>query len=223
MDSAIPQPHDVDSWRVIRILSEFVEGFETMESLGPAVVIFGSTLIKPGDPYYEITTQLAEKIVKKNLGIITGGGSGLMEAANKGATLAHGKSCGICIDLPQEELPNKYINNRYLLSFRYFFVRKVMFTRYAQAFIAMPGGLGTLDELFEVLTLISTRKIQPFPVFLVGTHYWSGLIDWIKNTIVAAGNLPESCFKIFTVTDDLDHIANEIEAYCQRMKNFRNF
>jgi uncharacterized protein (TIGR00730 family) len=218
-----PQPHDVDSWRVIRILAEFVEGFETMESLGPAVVIFGATRVKPGTPYYEMTVQLAEKIVKKNLGIITGGGPGLMEAANKGAREAHGKSCGICIDLPYEELPNNYIDNRYFLSFRYFFVRKVMFTRYTQAFVAMPGGFGTLDELFEVLTLISTQKIQPFPVYLIGVHYWSGLIEWLKNTVVASDNLLEEHLKIMTLTDDLDLVANGIEEYCSRMKNFTNF
>lgn len=223
MEPLYPSPHDVDSWRVIRILSEFVEGFETMESLGPAVVIFGSTHIKSEDPVYKLTTQLAFKIAKKNLGIITGGGPGIMEAANKGAREAHGKSCGICIDLPLEELPNPYIDNRYLLRFRYFFVRKVMLTRYAQGFVALPGGFGTLDELFEILTLISTHKIQSFPIFLVGSSYWSGLISWVQSTMVAQNLITEENFKLMRVTDDLDEVADGIEKFCSQIKNFRNF
>lgn len=223
MEPPHPSPHDVDSWRVIRILSEFVEGFETMESLGPAVVIFGSTRIKPEDPLYALATQLAFKISKKNLGIITGGGAGIMEAANKGAREAHGKSCGICIDLPLEETPNPYIDNRYLLRFRYFFVRKVMLTRYAQAFIALPGGYGTLDELFEILTLVATHKIQPFPIYLVGTTFWSGLVQWIKTTLLANNLIGEDQFKLMRVTDDLDEVTHGIEQYCSQIKNFRNF
>lgn len=223
MDPHSFQSKNIDAWRVFRILSEFVEGFEAMESLGPSVVIFGSTRMTDKDPYYSITSDLASRIVKKNLGIITGGGPGLMEAANKGAKEAKGKSCGLCIDLPFEEPPNLFIDNHYLLRFRYFFVRKVMFVRYAQAFIALPGGFGTLDELFEVLTLITTRKIQPFPVFLIGTHYWSGVIDWLEKTVMASGCISKEDLKTLVVTDNLDKVANEIEAYCERVKNLENF
>jgi len=219
----IPKQRSFDSWRVLRILSEFVEGFEAMEFLGPSVVMFGSTRINSEDPYYKIATNLAYKIASKNIGIITGGGPGLMEAANKGAREAHGKSCGICITLPFEEAANSYIDNKYLLRFRYFFVRKVMLVRYAQAYIALPGGFGTLDELFEVLTLISKQKIQPFPVYLIGCDYWSGLMHWMETTLIHHGSLCKEDLKIITLTDDLDKVANEIESYCARIKNFENF
>lgn len=215
-DISFPPPsHNFDAWRVFRILSEFVEGFETMVNLGPSVAFFGSSRTKANDPYYTLTTQLAAKIVKKGLGIITGGGPGIMQAANEGARLAGGRSCGLCIDLPTEEAPNSFIDRNYLLRFRYFFVRKVMFVRYAQAFVVMPGGFGTLDEFFEALTLIETRKIAPFPVFLVGKSYWSGLLDWMKNTVVAQGNIWPDQMNFICVTDDLDEVANKIEDYCR--------
>ncbi|MFI5335110.1 MAG: LOG family protein, partial [Chlamydiales bacterium] len=163
-----PASHTIDAWRVFRIVSELVQGFETLVSLGPSVTIFGSSKSKESDPYYKLATLFAGKISKKGFAVITGGGPGIMEAINKGAKLeGTGRSSGLCIDLPQEEEPNHYIDRKYLLRFRYFFVRKVMFVRYAQAFVIFPGGYGTLDELFEALMLIQTMRIKPFPVYLV--------------------------------------------------------
>ena len=214
----------VDAWRIFRILSEFVEGFEKMTSLGPAVAIFGSSRIKANDPQYNVASKIAEKIVKKGFGIITGGGPGIMEAANEGARMAGGRSCGLCIDLPEEEQPNPFIDRNYLLRFRYFFVRKVMFVRYAQAFVIMPGGFGTLDELFEALTLIQTKKIQPFPVYLFGKDYWQGLLDWIKNTALARSNISPEDFALIQITDDIDEVANGIERFHKRqVKCLENF
>ena len=163
------ETHQWDAWRIFRILSELVDGFETMISLGPSVAIFGGAQTRGDDPYYHQAAVLAAKLSKAGFGIITGGGPGIMEAANEGAKAAGGKSCGLCIDLPTEEAPNSFIDAKYLLKFRYFFVRKVMFVRYAQAFVVFPGGFGTMDELFEALTLIKTKKISHFPVFLVGS------------------------------------------------------
>jgi uncharacterized protein (TIGR00730 family) len=216
-------PSSLDAWRVFRILAEFVEGFETMVSLGPSVAIFGSSRIKSNDPYYNLTSSLASKIVQKGLGIITGGGPGIMEAANEGARIAGGRSCGLCIDLPHEEPPNPFIDRKYLLRFRYFFVRKVMFVRYAQAFVVMPGGFGTIDELFESLTLIKTHKIQKFPVFLIGVSYWSGLLEWLKKTAVAYGNISSEDFELLKVTDNLDEVVDGIEAHWRKTKSLENF
>jgi uncharacterized protein (TIGR00730 family) len=212
-----------DAWRVFRILSEFVEGFETMTSIGPSVSFFGSTQIKENDPYYNIASKLASKISKKGFAIITGGGPGIMEAANEGARMVKGISCGLSIDLPQEEQPNPFIDRRYLLKFRYFFVRKVMFVRYAQAFVVLPGGFGTLDELFEALTLIHTKKIRAFPIYLVGKSYWKGLLDWLRETVAAHHNIALEDLNLLTVTDDLDEIANGIEAHYQKVKRLENF
>lgn len=213
----------IDSWRIFRILSEFVEGFEAMTSIGPSVAFFGSAMTKPNEPSYEIAKQVAMKISKKGFGIITGGGPGLMQAANEGARASNGISCGLCIDLPSEEEPNHFIDRKYLLRFRYFFVRKVMFVRYAQAFVVLPGGFGTLDELFEALTLINTNRIKFFPVYLIGKDYWSGLLDWIKNTVIAQGNLPEAALKLMIVTDDLDEVASGIEAHYRNSMTLQNF
>lgn len=202
---------DLDSWRVFRILSEFVDGFETMTYMGPSVSIFGSARAKPDHPYYRLATAVAEKIALKGFGIITGGGPGIMEAANKGAQLAKGRSCGISINLPYEEVSNSYIDHRYNLRFRYFFVRKVMFIRYAQAFVFLPGGMGTFDELFEALTLMQTDKIKPFPIFLMGSSYWSGLIEWLKQNPLKENYILESDFERFTITDDPQFVADAIE------------
>ena len=218
-----PTQHMIDAWRVFRILSEFVEGFESMISIGPSISFFGSAQTKDTDPYYKIAATLAGKISKKGFAVITGGAAGIMEAANKGARAENGRSCGLCIDLPSEEDPNPYIDRRYLLRFRYFFVRKVMFVRYAQAFVVFPGGFGTLDELFEALTLMQTLRIKPFPVFLVGKEYWSGLLDWLKNTAVKSGNLTSDDMKLITVTDDLDEIVSGIEAHFQKSARTENF
>lgn len=220
---SLPLSHTIDAWRVFRIVSELVEGFETLVSLGPSVTIFGSSKSPENNPYYKLAAVFADKISKKGFAVITGGGPGIMEAINKGAKFANGRSCGLCIDLPQEEEPNTFIDRKYLLRFRYFFVRKVMFVRYAQAFVIFPGGYGTLDELFEALMLIQTMRIKPFPVYLVGKKYWSGLIKWIKNTAVKSGNITEEEFKLFKVTDDLDEVVRGIEAHHKKSKVLENF
>lgn len=216
--------HTLDSWRIFRIMAEFVDGFETMTSLGPSVAIFGSTNPEPRDPfYYNLAALLAQKIVKKGFGIITGGGPGIMECANKGAQMAGGKSCGLCINLPSEAKANPHIDEKYELNFRYFFVRKVMFVRYAQAFVVMPGGYGTLDELFEALTLIQTGKIKYFPVYLVGSKYWKGLLDWMKNTVLEHNNIKKIDYDLIRVSDDPDEIADGIEKHYRQTKSTENF
>lgn len=222
------KPHKIaqtfDSWRIFRIMAEFVDGFETMYSLGPSVAIFGSTNPKPiSSKYYLLAEKIAEKIVQKGFGIITGGGPGIMEHANKGAQQAGGKSCGLCIHLPHEENPNAYIDSRFELNFRYFFVRKVMFVRYAQAFVVLPGGYGTLDELFEALTLIQTGKIKYFPVYLVGKEYWQGMLDWLKNTVLANGNIKPEHLDLIRLSDDPDEIADGIEKQYRLAKSLENF
>jgi uncharacterized protein (TIGR00730 family) len=218
------QAHSLDSWRMFRIISEFVDGFERLTFLGPSVAVFGSTNISPLDrKYYDLTELIAEKIVKKGFGIMTGGGPGIMECANKGAQKAGGKSCGLCIDLPSEDKPNPYIDRKYELNFRYFFVRKVMLVRYAKAFVVLPGGFGTLDELFEAITLVQTKKIKPFPIYLVGKEYWKGLLDWIKNTVLAHKNIKPEDLNLITLTDDPDEIANGIELHYRDHKPIENF
>ncbi len=218
------QAQTIDAWRVFRIMAEFVDGFETMTSLGASVAIFGSTNQTPKDPkYYDLAEKIAEKIVAKGFGIITGGGPGIMERANSGAQRAKGRSCGLCIKLPQEPRPNPFIDPKYELNFRYFFVRKVMFIRYAQAFVVLPGGYGTLDELFEALTLIQTGKIKYFPIYLVGKDYWKGLLDWIQNTILNYGNIKKVDFDLIHLTDDADEIADGIEKHYRKTKSFENF
>ncbi len=216
-------PNTIDAWRIFRILSEFVEGFEKLTTLGPSVVVFGSARNIDHDRYYELTEQLAQKLVKKGFGIITGGGPGIMEAANKGALKAGGKSCGLCIDLPEEERPNPYLTEKYLLKFRYFFVRKVMFVRYAQAFVVFPGGFGTLDELFEAITLIQTKKINYFPVYLFGKDYWAGLMKWLQDTVLHEGRISEEGLKLFIITDDLDEIVSGIESHYKATRSLENF
>jgi uncharacterized protein (TIGR00730 family) len=225
-DSSKPhkQAHSLDSWRLFRIISEFVDGFETMTFLGPSVAIFGSTNQHPIDrKYYDLAETIAEKLVMKGFGIITGGGPGIMECANKGAQKGGGKSCGLCISLPSESRPNPYIDERYELNFRYFFIRKVMFVRYAQGFVVLPGGFGTLDELFEALTLIQTQKIKPFPVYLVGKEYWKGLIDWLKNTVLAHNNIKQKDLDLIIISDDPDEIAEGIEKHYKQTKSIENF
>lgn len=213
----------LDSWRIFRIVSEFVDGFETMNDLGPSVSIFGSARTPADTPAYELATLVAEKIANKGFGIITGGGPGIMEAANKGAQKGKGASCGISINLPYEELGNPYIDRKYHLSYRYFFVRKVMFIRYAQAFVFLPGGFGTLDELFEALTLIQTKKIRKFPIFLVGTQYWQGIIDWLRAFPFKEKYLNESDFDLLTLTDDPDFIAEMIEKHYHEVGKVHTF
>lgn len=198
-----------DTWRLFRILAEFVEGFETMSEIYPAVSIFGSARIKPDDPTYIKTVEIARKLSENGINIITGGGPGIMEAGNKGAKLGKGKSVGINIKLPMEQEGNPYTDLQ--LEMKYFFVRKVMFIKYAQAYVGMPGGFGTLDEIFEAITLIQTHRIKPFPVVLVGTDYWSGLLDWIRNTLLARKLISAEDKDLVTLTDDPDEVVRIIK------------
>ncbi len=212
-----------DSWRVFRIIAEFVEGFETMTNLGPSASIFGSARLMPESPYYQLAIQVAEEIAKRGFAVITGGGPGLMEAANRGAQAGNGNSCGLAIDLPFEAEPNTFIHRKYRLQFRYFFVRKVMFIRYAQGFVFLPGGFGTMDELFEALTLIQTKKIRPFPIYLMGTSYWAGLLAWIREVVLSHHCIAEEHLSLLHVTDDPIEVANGIERHYQRERCERNF
>lgn len=195
----IDQINSQESWRIFRIMAEFVDGIETLSSLEPAVTIFGSSRSKPEDKYYSMAEELARKLVHEGFSIITGGGPGIMEAANKGAFEAGGKSAGLNIVLPFEQHLNPYANIH--LNFRYFFVRKVMLVKYAMSYVIFPGGFGTMDELFEALTLIQTDKIKPFPVILVGSEYWSGLLSWIKEIMLKEMMILPEDQSIFTVVD----------------------
>jgi uncharacterized protein (TIGR00730 family) len=212
-----------DSWRVFRILSEFVEGFETMTKIGPSVSIFGSARLQESNPYYQLSMDVAQHISQKGFAIITGGGPGLMEAANKGAQHVNGHSCGLAVDLPFETEPNAFIDPAYRLQFRYFFVRKVMFIRYAQGYVFLPGGFGTMDELFEALTLIQTKKINAFPIYLMGKSYWQGMIDWITTTPLSTGCVSNLDLNLLQITDDPEEVANGIERHYQRKRYERNF
>ena len=198
-----------ESWRLFKIMGEFVDGIETLHDLGPAVSIFGSARIKTDDPVYQKTEQLAYLFAKNNFAVITGGGGGVMEAANKGAADAGGVSAGLNIQLPFEQKPNKYANVE--LEFKYFFIRKVMFIKYAMAYIAMPGGFGTLDELFEVITLIQTHRIRPLPIILVGSDHWSGLIDWIKAKLVADEKVSPADLDIFQIIDEPEEVVKFVQ------------
>ncbi len=193
----------LESWRVLRIMSEFVEAFDTLARIGPAVTVFGSARTRPNEPYYQMAVKCGAKLIEKNFAVITGGGPGIMEAANKGAHEAGGTSVGLNITLPMEQKPNPFQNIE--LDFRYFFVRKVMFVKYARGFIIFPGGFGTMDELFEALTLIQTLKVTPFPVVMVGRDFWSGLLDWFRNTLESRyRTIGSEDFNLFHVTDDVD-------------------
>ena len=197
-----------DPWRVMRIQAEFVEGFGLLAELGIAVSVFGSARSKPGTPEYELATDIAAGLAKAGYAIITGGGPGIMEAANKGAAAANGVSVGLGIELPMEAGLNEYVNVG--VEFRYFFVRKTIFIKYSQAFVVLPGGFGTMDELFEALTLVATGKITKFPIVLVGTEYWSGLLDWLKMTMLADGKIGAAELALLHVADDPDEIVKII-------------
>lgn len=197
-----------ESWRIFKIMGEFVEGIESLHELGPAVSIFGSARIKPKHKSYKQAEKLAELFVKENFSVITGGGGGIMEAANKGAAKAGGKSVGLNIILPFEQEPNPYSNIN--LDFDYFFVRKVMFIKYATAYIIMPGGFGTLDELFEAVTLIQTHRIKPFPLILFDSDYWTGLIDWIKSQLLTQKRISPEDMDILQVMDDPEEIVETV-------------
>ena len=209
---------DSDAWRALRIMGEFIEGFDGLARLGPAVSIFGSARTQPDDPMYEHARDLAARLSDQGFTIITGGGPGIMEAANKGAKEADGVSVGLAIDLPHETGVNPYVTLPQY--FRYFFVRKTMFVKYAQAFVIFPGGFGTFDELFESLTLVQTDKIDHFPIILFGSDYWSGLLDWVRNTVVPRGNVSEGDLDLVRVCDDVDEIVSIVaESYRTRDQN----
>jgi uncharacterized protein (TIGR00730 family) len=194
--------HHTDAWRVMKIQSEFIEGFDELAELGPAISVFGSARTKPDHPYYELGVKVGSALAQAGFAVITGGGPGAMEAVNKGAVEAGGQSIGLGIELPWEARLNEYVNVG--LNFRYFFVRKTMFVKYSQGFIVLPGGVGTLDELFEAMTLAQTQKINRFPIVLVGVKQWSGLIDWIRDTMLADGRVNASDLEMLTLTNDVD-------------------
>ena len=198
-----------DSWRLFKILAEFVEGFDTLSEIQPCVSIFGSARSLPGDETYEKTVVIAKKLAQNGFHIITGGGPGIMEAGNKGAQEGGGKSIGLNILLPMEQAVNPYIDIS--LQFQYFFVRKVMFIKYAQAYIGMPGGFGTLDEIFEAITLIQTKRIKPFPVILVGTDYWKSLGDWIRNTLLERKLISPEDMDLVSIVDDPEEVVKIIK------------
>ena len=198
-----------ESWRLFKIMGEFVEGVDTLHDVGPAVTIFGSARTKPDDPVYKKAEKIASLFAKNNFAVITGGGGGVMEAANKGAAEAGGTSIGLNIVLPFEQEPNKYSNIN--LDFNYFFIRKVMFIKYAFAYIIMPGGFGTLDELFEAATLVQTRRIKPFPIILVGSDYWSGLKEWIKSRLFDKNRISPEDFDILQVIDEPEEILQTVK------------
>ena len=213
-----------DSWSVFKIMGELVEGYEKLSQLGPCVSIFGSARTKPDDKYYKKTIEISEDILKLGLGVITGGGPGIMEAANKGAQKAGGVSVGLNIDLPYEQTHNEFIDSDKVIDFDYFFVRKVMFVRYAQAFVVMPGGFGTLDELFEAITLIQTNKIERFPVILYGSDFWSGCIDWIKNTVCQKfNNVSTNEMFLFELVDSKEEIIDILKKFYDKKKFAPNF
>ncbi len=200
-----------DPWRVFRIMSEFIEGFEALSQVGKAVSIFGSSRTKPEAKYYKLAEQIAYLLAKEGYAVITGSGPGLMEAANKGAKRAKGKSVGLNIQIPSEQKPNKYVD--LLLDFRYFFVRKVMFVKYAKAFVILPGGYGTLDEFTEAINLIQTQRIERFPVILFNHQYWKGLIGWLKDEVLKNGNISREDLNIFTVVDTPKEVVSAIKKF----------
>ena len=202
-----------DSWALFKIMGEFVNGFEKMSLIGPCVSIFGSARTPEDARYYQLTVETAKAISEAGYGVITGGGPGIMEAGNRGAHQAKGISVGLNIDLPFEQHDNDYINPDKSIDFDYFFVRKVMFVKYSQGFVVMPGGFGTLDELFEAITLIQTRKIARFPIILVGSDYWGGLIDWIKNTMVSWGTISPEDLDLIHLVDSADEVVSIIDAF----------
>ena len=206
--------HSMDSWRVLKIIAEFVEGFEKLARIGPCVSIFGSARTEDENKYYIMAEEIAYMLTIHGYGVITGGGPGIMEAANKGASRGKGKSVGINIDLPFEQSANEYIDPDKLITFDHFFVRKVMFMKYAQGFIVLPGGFGTFDELFEAITLIQTRKIGKFPIVMVGKDYWSGLVDWIIQTMLKdENNISPEDMDLFTVVDKAEEAVEVIDKF----------
>ncbi len=212
-----------DSWQLFKILAEFVEGFEKLSKIGPCVSIFGSARTLPNNTHFALAEEIAFKLTKEGYGIITGGGPGIMEAANKGAHAAGGKSVGLNIRLPFEQESNPYIDADKLIMFSYFFVRKLMFIKYAQGFVVLPGGFGTMDELFEALTLIQTEKIGRFPIVLVGKEYYGGLVDWMKTTMIIEGNIGPEDLKFFNVAETADEAVRHINQFYSKYLLRPNF
>ena len=212
-----------DTWQIFKIMAEFVDGFEKLSKIGPCVSIFGSARTKPDHKFYHLAEDIAFKLTKEGYGIITGGGPGIMEAANKGAKTAGGKSVGLNIELPFEQSSNPYIDPDKLITFDYFFVRKLMFIKYAQGFVVLPGGFGTMDELFEALTLIQTKKIAKFPIVLAGREYWAGLFDWIQETLVSEKMVDEKDLNLLLLADDAEHAVNHINEFYSRYLLKPNF
>lgn len=213
-----------DSWALFKIMGEFVNGFEKMSKIGPCVSIFGSARTPSSSPYYSLAVSIAQEIVKSGYGIITGGGPGIMEAGNKGANLAGGTSVGLNIELPFEQHDNPYIDSDKSLDFDYFFVRKVMFVKYSQGFVVMPGGFGTLDELFEAITLIQTNKIEKFPIILVGTSYWEGLIEWIKKTLLKENKtISSGDLDLIHLVDTPEEVTAILDAFYKQYQLSPNF
>jgi uncharacterized protein (TIGR00730 family) len=213
-----------DSWAIFKIMSEFVNGYERLSRIGPCVSIFGSARTKPNHEYYILAERIAKKITEHGYGVITGGGPGIMEAGNKGAHLAGGTSVGLNIVLPFEQNDNPYIDHDKVLDFDYFFVRKVMFVKYSQGFVVMPGGFGTLDELFEAITLIQTHKIDKFPIILVGTKFWGGLLDWIKQTLLEEnGNISPEDLNLIHLVDHEDEVLDILDSFYRQFNLSPNF
>lgn len=211
-----------EAWRMFRIISEFTEGFDKLSGLGFCISIFGSAQTSPDHPYYKKAEEIARRLAKEGYSIITGGGPGVMEAANKGAYEAGARSIGLNIDLPHEQNPNPYQNKR--LEFRYFFVRKVMFVKYSMGYVCMPGGFGTLDEFFESLTLMQTNKIYPMPLILFGTEYWRGLHEWIKSTLLYNGAISEPDLQLVCMTDDVEEVVKVINKHREwKLEKIKSF
>ena len=213
-----------DSWSIFKIMGEFVEGYEKLSAIGPCISIFGSARTIPEDKYYKLAEEIAAEIVDRGYGVITGGGPGIMEAANKGANKKNGKSVGLCIKLPFEDTNNKFIDKDKELNFDYFFVRKVMFVRYAQGFVVMPGGFGTLDEVFEAITLIQTHKVEKFPIILVSSKFWSGMLDWIKETLLKENNnISSKDLELIKIADTKEDVMDILEEFHNNYEFSPNF
>ena len=212
-----------DSWQIFKVMAEFVEGFDKLGKIGPCVSIFGSARTSADNPSYLLAEDIAFRLTQDGYGVITGGGPGIMEAANKGAHRGGGISVGLNIDLPHEQSSNPYIDRDKIIDFDYFFVRKLMFTKYAQGFVVLPGGFGTLDELFEAMTLIQTNKIGRFPVVLVGKSYWGGLLDWVKNVMLKEGNISAPDLNLFKLVDTAEEATQEINAFYSKYLLRPNF
>lgn len=212
-----------DLWRIFRIMSEFVEGFEKMSMLGPCVSVFGSARTKPDHPYYQMGVEVGRELVRRKFGVITGGGPGIMEAANRGAREENGVSVGLNIVIPHEQVPNPFVDHDKTINFDFFFVRKVMFVKYCQGFIVLPGGYGTMDELFESLTLIQTGKSTRFPVILMGSEFWRGMVDWLKDVVLEEGNISPQDPDLFSITDDPAEAVSIIESFYREHAITPNF